>query len=216
MNEVMTSQQKQHGCVVPLIPFAKVIEDIATELEPYITVEDDELEAIDVTIVPTKAEQDQKTRKKMQIYGAATVFGVVVIIVAVIVPILVFLEKDSNIQQTSSPTQSLSPTLQPTLSPTYSQYYLNYVDFFSNISDRALLMTGHTPQHRALQWIYHNDPAGRRPLSHPRLNQRYIAAVFYYSTSQGKGWADCYPGDVLCSSNSKSAWLGSEDECDWY
>jgi len=195
------------------LPVSAEVDTTSTNLIPYITVEDDEIEATEVTLVPTKAEQDKRKRNKMKIYGAIVVLGVVILVTVIMVPIFTILEgrkEDSNLEQTSS------PTLEPTLSPTHSQLYLNYVDFFSNISNRTLLITRGTPQYKALQWIYKNDPAGRRPLSHPRLNQRYISAVFYYSTSLGMGWSDCYPGDVLCNSDSKSAWFGSDDECNWY
>jgi len=111
------------------------------------------------------------------------------------------------------------PSVAPTMAPTETLYN-EYVELLSEISNPVMLMTPGTAQYKALKWLYHNDPlyypGGRRELDDARLLQRYAAAVFYYSTSGGRGWHDCYPGDVACTSNSKRAWFGPWDECEWY
>jgi len=193
-------------------PITGTNEDANTPFEPYITVEDDVLEATEIALLPSQAEQDRRKFKKLKIYGAIAVTGVVIVVVAITLPIFFIFRERNDSNQLSS----LSPSVAPSSSSPTELLYLNYIDFFSNISDITDLTTTNTPQHSALQWIYYDDPEGRLSLSHPRLNQRYIAAVFYYSTSRKGGWSDCYPGDVLCNSDHKSAWLSSHDECDWY
>jgi len=204
-HELMTSQQKQQEIVAEyeVVP----VEDIEGRT---LTVEDgdDVLEATEVTLVPSKTNKKKRIQSKILLYSLTIV---VVLVIAAIVAVCVVLRPPPT---TESP--SLYPTLEPTAPPT-KRLYSEYIDFLSNVSEKKLLTTTDTPQYKALQWIYHYDIAGRRPLSNPRLYQRYIAAVFYFSTSLAEEeWSDCFEGDMLCTGNSKHPWLGEEDECDWY
>ena len=71
--------------------------------------------------------------------------------------------------------------------------FTDYVDKASEVSNKTLITTPGTAQYKAMKWIYYDDPFGRREVEDERFLQRYIAAVFYFSTSEGNGWSDCYP-----------------------
>ncbi len=174
----------------------------------------EEIDEQDVDVLPTSSEVAEKARSKLRVYSIIGSICVVIITIAIMVPVsLIVLRNERNLR---IPTEfpSASPSLQPSHLPT-TDLYTDYLEVLSSVSSMENLTDRSTPQYRASRWIYKYDPI-RRDLSHPKFLQRYIAAVFYYSTSNGKGWADCYPGDVLCITDSKQAWFSYHDECDWF
>lgn len=185
-------------------------------IEAYVKKDDDTVEEIDaenIDVLPTTSEIAEKARNKLRKYSILGALCLVVTITAVMVPLsLTVLRPKKPIIVDTTP--SAAPSSQPSQSPT-TQHFTEYVEFFSQISSMDDLTTFGSPQYRASRWIYNFDPL-LRDLSHPRLMQRYIAAVFYYSTSKGEGWADCFPGDVGCTSDSQQSWLSAYDECQWY
>ncbi len=173
-----------------------------------------EIDAENIDVLPTRSEVAQKAREKLRLYSIIGSLCIILTTIAIMVPIsLTLLRVDPDLSiPTDVPSQA--PSIMPSTSPT-GEHYVDYVDVFSQVSNRTLLMTPGSAQYRASRWIYDIDPA-RREVSDSRLIQRYIAAVFYYSTSDGSGWADCYPGDVGCTSDSKESWFSSHDECKWF
>eukprot|EP00551_Chaetoceros_affinis_P004325 CAMPEP_0203667280 /NCGR_PEP_ID=MMETSP0090-20130426/4150_1 /ASSEMBLY_ACC=CAM_ASM_001088 /TAXON_ID=426623 /ORGANISM="Chaetoceros affinis, Strain CCMP159" /LENGTH=442 /DNA_ID=CAMNT_0050531399 /DNA_START=119 /DNA_END=1447 /DNA_ORIENTATION=- len=187
-------------------------------IEAFVKDDDDgsveEIDAENIDVLPTRSEVAQKARKRLRLYSIVGSLCVIITTIGVMVPIsLTILRVDPDLTIPSDAPSS-EPSIQPSISPTGGQYS-DYVDVFSQVSDVRLIRTPGSPQYRASRWIYDFDPA-RRAISDARLIQRYIAAVFYYSTSNGSGWADCYPGDVGCTSDSKESWFSSHDECDWF
>ncbi len=173
---------------------------------------DEEVEALNVDVLPSREEAAQSARSNLKRYCIIGTVVIILLATAIMVPVyFTVLKIDIDISQ--SPTAM--PSLQPSSAPT-TVLFTEYVDKAAQISNRTLLVTPGTVQYKAIYWIYHSDPFGRRDIDDDRLLQRYIAAVFYFSTSMGRGWADCYPGDVACTSNSKKAWFGPWDECEWY
>jgi hypothetical protein len=99
------------------------------------------------------------------------------------------------------------------------------------VSDAAALSVPSSPQARALQWITDVDTLSLCP-DDQNLIQRYVAAVFYYST-EGDNWTQCSaPNDLNdpssisganadCNLDIKGggggskAWLSPVSECDW-
>mmetsp|Transcript_15894 Transcript_15894/g.19399 ORF Transcript_15894/g.19399 Transcript_15894/m.19399 type:complete len:244 (+) Transcript_15894:95-826(+) len=171
----------------------------------------EEIDDENVNILPSSAEVARKARSKLKLYSIIGSMCILVTVVAVMVPVGLTVLKTET-KYTQPPTQA--PSVQPSQAPT-DLFFTDYVDAFAGVSDRTLINTPGTAQYRASRWIYNFDPV-RRDISDSRLLQRYIAAVFYYSTSQGYGWLDCYPGDVACTSDSKEAWFSSHDECNWF
>lgn len=172
-----------------------------------------EIEALNVDVLPTRNEKAKIARNKLRQYTLLSVAFIIVLAVVIMVPLyFTVLKADPlDISEAPSPVPSVSPSQAPT-----SELFAEYADKVSTISNPVMLMTPGTAQYKAIRWLFHNDPAGRRDLDDDRLLQRYIAAVFYYSTSKGRGWYDCYPGDVSCTSNSKKEWFSAWDECEWY
>jgi hypothetical protein len=87
------------------------------------------------------------------------------------------------------------------------------------------------PYRKALDWIMFDDPMAVTP-DHPNLNQRFLAAYFYFATSVKKPWdGDCAPAvdekdackyEYVISLVPKITdtihgfrWLSGVDECSW-
>jgi hypothetical protein len=97
------------------------------------------------------------------------------------------------------------------------------------VSDPVALDTEGSPQNLAATWIIELDPLTLCPLS-PNLIQRYVMAVFYYSTRGGR-WIQCSaPTDfddpeaiasanmacnIVAPGGKSDAWLTPSLECDW-
>ena len=169
-----------------------------------------EVEALDVEFLPSREQKAAIARSKLKKYTIYSVAIIIVLVVAIIVPLYFTVLKSDPLDISDAP--SNMPSSAPSQAPT-SVLYHDYFNKLSEISDPKLLMTPNTAQYRAIRWLYHDDPADLRNISDARLFQRYIAAVFYYSTSQGRGWYECYPGDRKCT---KTEWLSLSDECEWY
>ena len=75
----------------------------------------------------------------------------------------------------------------------------------SGVSTRSSLLTNGSPQAKAVWWILNQDPMRLCP-GDDRIQQRYLAALFYYSTD-GPNWLDTGNGD--------QKFLGSASECYW-
>ena len=191
-------------------------EDDYGPIEAYVKKDDDTAEEIDaenIDVLPTTSEIAEKARNKLRKYSILGAICLVMTITAVMVPLsFTVLRPKKHVIMDTSP--SAVPSSQPSQSPTTIRF-THYVEFFSQVSSMEDLTTFGSPQYQASRWIYNYDPM-LRDLLHPRLMQRYIAVVFYYSTSHGEGWADCFPGDVSCTSDSKQSWLSATDECEWY
>lgn len=189
-----------------------------TAIKAYVVDSDEEsttseIEALNVDVLPTRNEKARIARSKLRQYTIYSVVFIILLVIVIIVPLYFTVLKANPPDISDVP--SAFPSVSPSQAPT-SVLYSEYVDTVSSVSNPVLLMTPGTAQYRAIRWLYHDDPAGRRDINDDRLFQRYIAAVFYYSTSRGRGWHDCYPGDVACTSNSKKEWFGPWDECEWY
>jgi len=190
----------------------------ATPIKAYLVDSDeeeeiDEIEALNVDVLPTRAQAAQNARSKLRRYGIIGTVVIILLAVAIMVPLSLTVLK-SDLQEISySP--SAMPSVQPSWSPTMA-LFTEYVDKASEVSNKTLITTPGTAQYKAMKWIYYDDPFGRREVEDERFLQRYIAAVFYFSTSEGNGWSDCYPGDVACTSDNKREWFGPWDECEWY
>ena len=172
-----------------------------------------EVSALQIAVLPTSTENAQKARSKLRRYMYISIVLLIVISAAIMIPIYIFVFKPKPPDISERP--SMVPSVAPSFSPT-QMLYAEYINKISQISNATLINVPSTPQYQAMRWLYHHDPAGRRDINDPRLFQRYIAAVFYYSTSNGKGWYDCFKSDSACTTGSKKSWLSSWDECEWY
>jgi len=130
-----------------------------------------------------------------------------------------------------------SPSSQPSQFPTisFSSCRSQAVETLSTVSNRTTLLTSGTPQSRALGWLLHRDTFYSCPFDLAFV-QRYIMAVFYYSTD-GPSWDVCSaprnltdpssiadannncvasnPGDYQFTGGEGDAWLTPSHECFW-
>jgi len=117
-----------------------------------------------------------------------------------------------------------------------------------SVSDPVELLTPGTPQNRALEWLIEDDKlcvcpdeflACRINSIVPKFVQRYVMAVFYFSTGGGN-WTECNAPDDVCNTTQvdeanalctvlgdgpdvfnfdivqdTDAWLTPSDECLW-
>lgn len=83
--------------------------------------------------------------------------------------------------------------------------------------DPDLIYTAGTPQYQAAEWLIDQDLFTACP-SDPKLIQRYVLAVFYYSTN-GDSWDQCSQNDATCGDNAPffldRNFLSDSSECEW-
>ena len=125
---------------------------------------------------------------------------------------------------TSIAAPTSDPSAQPTVRPTSAPSGNPTVDcnmsdldrmqqierILEAVSDPLLLSNGQTEQGKAMDWITFTDERQVCPNSQS-LVQRYVLAVFYYSTI-GDGWASCSANSGICEAND---FLSGEHECTW-
>ena len=174
-------------------------------------VADTVVDATGVAVVMSEEEEEKEEKRNYIRKGLLAALVITVVIVAVAVPLTIkFADPGTKtVVLTEAPTFLTSaPTMSPTNMPTPNDYP-EMVDTLWPISGSALMESG-TPQNQALDWIAREDSANRNPFD-PRFVQRYVLAVFYFSTG-GDQWLDCFEGDQ-CSRGSH--WLSGDDECIW-
>jgi hypothetical protein len=85
------------------------------------------------------------------------------------------------------------------------------------VADSSLIRDPSTPQGKATQWILNDDPRQLCP-SEPKLIQRWVMAVFYYSL-EGDEWRLCSSTSRLCGLIppflDQRPFLSQFSECDW-
>ena len=129
---------------------------------------------------------------------------ILAVIVVIVASVVVGVTRKKKRNQDTSPfssdiLQSQQNTTPPTMSPTTSPpstspttvddfTYVQDEIFKLSISDEAIFDTA-TPQYLALEWLIYNDTATSNYRSNPisAIIERYVLAVFYYSTN-GPGW----------------------------
>lgn len=130
---------------------------------------------------------------------------------------------------------SKRPTITPSARPTErcnmptAQRASIIQEYLAVTSGEQALNTSGTPQNLAMTWLIDLDSKYICPTD-PSVIQRYVMAVFYYST-RGDRWRQCQaPTDfssakAIAAANSdcklqapggsSRAWLTPDDECDW-
>ena len=134
---------------------------------------------------------------------------------------------------TESPTAtpSVEPSSRPTQTCNLSEEGRTALisSFLRVISDPVEIDDPLSPQHFAFDWIISQDAAMLCPQD-PNLIQRYVLAVFYYST-RGDRWSQCsspvayddedavQEANLACnirtSGGDSDAWLSPSSECKW-
>lgn len=128
----------------------------------------------------TKTNPKTMVTKSYQRYLLKYFLGVlgVVIVISIIV---IFAHRDN-----SNDGQSLHEDMNSVLTPREKAL----MDILKSVSPKGLDEKG-SPQHQAKEWIFHSDLLKLAPsmtVSSERVIQRYVLAVFYYSTNGPKTW----------------------------
>lgn len=110
---------------------------------------------------------------------------------------------------------------------------LDIEELVTRVIGADLLEDTRSPYAKALRWITYSDPMALTT-EDPNLMQRYIAAYFYYATSESRPWQSCNPPtedeDEVCEYMrlvsitpqltrspvpGSIRWLSQESECKW-
>ena len=163
-----------------------------------------------------------------------------------------------SLEPTPSPTTE-NPTISPSASPTFpcnltpDERATQIRELMSTVSDPATFDDPSSPQSQALDWITNEDAivpimcpnqenlgCSRGGTINPMI-QRYVMAVFYFSTNGDTSWEQCSAPDNVDSDasvaeanancervvtpfgvandrvgdTSTDAWLGPSNECQW-
>lgn len=81
------------------------------------------------------------------------------------------------------------------------------------VSAANLLTTTDTPQYNAVEWLIGSDEFFVCP-GDEKLIQRYVMALFYFSTD-GASWDQCKQAGGACPPGNKR-YLSKDNECDWF
>lgn len=136
--------------------------------------------------------------------------------------------------ETSSPTISSAPSALPTTSPTISvapsnnptlvgcgitpeEREIAILGILDQVADSSLIRDINTSQGRATRWIISEDALRLCP-SDPKIIQRWVLAVMYFSTG-GESWTQCNQNDAECGDFfpflNQEAFLSPSIECEW-
>jgi hypothetical protein len=130
-----------------------------------------------------------------------------------------------------------SPSPKDTSAPTNFRESLGIRDQLELVVGKQKLDDVTTPHYRAMQWIINDDPYEILPDAN-NLAQRFILAVFYFSTIEKGDWLSCgakfsdledsycvyqvlarvysaFPWNNVYVGVPKYRWLSVEHECDW-
>jgi hypothetical protein len=171
--------------------------------------EEQVVDALGVSILPTEKEVVEVENKILRRYLICGVIVMIILSIVIIVPVVLKFGSKSPSQPTVSPTTY--PSFSPSSSPTSNRFseVLDYVQAYSTVDT---LNDKSSPQFLAADWVANEDPI-QATLGSLSLTQRYLLAVFYFSTG-GDNWEDC--------GRSKACyvgfpWLtGDERECRWH
>ena len=163
--------------------------------------------------------------RRFRLYAISGIMLVFVIIITVILGVVVFKKKPGY---GSSDAPSLAPT-----STLDSQYFQQ---FAKDLGYQDWTFASDSPQGRAAQWIIDNDERNLG-LEDAALTQRFLLALFYFSTTQNgqQPWRSCnpHPSDSAVTAcdyerytindddtvsyipESSNRWLSKEAECSW-
>mmetsp|Transcript_32834 Transcript_32834/g.46642 ORF Transcript_32834/g.46642 Transcript_32834/m.46642 type:complete len:765 (+) Transcript_32834:138-2432(+) len=170
------------------------------------------VDATGVAVVMSAEEEENEERKRYRRYLIAGVVCLVLITAAVIAPVVIFVGAPTipAFEPTASP--SFSPSGQPSFQPSTTRLQSTLTSLAS-ISKIEHLQNRESPQFAAAKWISDEDEA-QVNIGSPQFVQRYILAVFYFSTN-GDNWEDCSRKEVSCKIGFP--WLlDKTNECLWH
>jgi hypothetical protein len=167
------------------------------------------VDALGVEILPSEQEIVEVQSKRLRRYVILGILTLILITLAILIPLLLKFGSPTPAQLTTPP--SSSPSTTPSAAPTSTRFaeILSYVLAYS--TDESL-QDPTSPQYRAADWVANEDQI-QADLNDPTFAQRYLLAVFYFSTG-GDDWEEC---SRYKSCYSGFQWLtGTQSECFWH
>lgn len=168
------------------------------------------VDATGVALVKSDEELEELEKQQFRRYMLAGICCLIVITVAIVVPVVIVFGKASVASPTAFP--SSAPSGAPSFAPTSNRFadILDYVTQFSS-PDLLTRENATSPQYLAADWVANIDEV-QAPLESAQLTQRYLLAVFYFSTG-GDNWEEC---NRYQSCSVGFPWLaGTQSECLW-
>ena len=120
----------------------------------------------------------------------------------------------------------------PTAAPTSFRETIGIQEQLIDVVGAEKLSDPESPHARAADWIMNDDPLQLEPEA-PNLIQRYLLALFYFSSTEKGPWKSCNPPavdenstclykellevepELTYGSQEWIRWLSSENECAW-
>jgi hypothetical protein len=172
---------------------------------------DNVVDALGVAVVKSEEEEEKLERRKYKRYLCLFFLCMCLIAVAVVVPVVLVAGKQGPVAPAIAPSEV--PSMTPSVAPT-SIRLDTIIERLIPVSGEEAFMNRSSPQYLAADWVAGLDPL-MLPIEDPKLVQRYILAVFYFSTN-GDEWESCSRNDRNCGGNTDTTtWLSQSDECTW-
>jgi hypothetical protein len=203
------SANQQSTEIYPGVNFAS--NEFANEGAVDAFVADNVVDALGVAVVISEEEEEKLEQRKYKQYLCFAFLCMCVVAVAIVVPVVLVLGKEEPVAPSIAP--SGAPSMSPSIAPTTDR--LNAViESLVLVSGEEVFTNRTSSQYLAANWVANMDPLVL-PLDDPQLFQRYILAVFYFSTN-GDQWLTCGRGDPVCGGDpNETAWLSESNECTW-
>jgi len=167
-----------------------------------------------VAITDEEDPQEMWPLYKKRFAFALCVTAIIIIVIAVPVTLEQTkpkTEPPANSSPTTIPTHipTNNPSSSPSMAPTTTLKSIMRQKL-ENVSGKEVFDNRSSAQYKAFNWIY-ND---KIVMDAPNFIQRYVLAVFYYSTG-GDNWKYCHREDKVCK-DRKVSYLSPENECEWF
>lgn len=193
----------------PGVAFAA--EEFANEGAVDAFVADNVVDALGVAVVISEEEEEKLERRKYKRYLCFAFLCMCLIAVAIVVPVVLVVGEKKTMAPTIAPSEA--PSMTPSVAPT-SIRLDTIIEGLIPVSGEEAFMNRSSPQYLAADWVADLDPL-MLSIEDPKLVQRYILAVFYFSMN-GDEWESCGRNDRVCAGNTDATtWLSDSDECTW-
>lgn len=211
-NETSSLYQDEPGQTAEIYPGVDFgSQEFATEGAVEAFVADNVVDAMGVAVVMSEEEENQLERRKYKKYLIIAFICMVLIAVAIVVPVVLVVGNVEPAPPSAEP--SSAPSMAPSTAPTSGRLDAT-VALFTPISGEEAMQDTNSPQYQAARWVSDEDPLGL-PLESPQYLQRYVLAVFYFSTN-GDDWMHCGRLDPICGGDpDEDSWLSESSECIW-
>jgi hypothetical protein len=167
------------------------------------------VDAMGVSLVMSDEDQERLEKQKFRRYLWIGICILILLTAAIVIPVVIVFGKGEDPKITEAP--SSAPSASPSAAPT-STRFAEFLKFANQFSSAESLTDPSSPQFLAADWVVNLDEF-QADLEVDALTQRYLLAVFYFSTG-GDEWEECSRSKTC---NVGFSWLdGTKSECLWH